>query len=111
VTQIINRSQRQVRRTGDKPISKNTPHSTIRTMMENPNCIACGQPLKWGFGRGKTPPLHHSHKTGAPWGFTHMRCNVEFGTEGYQILREENARLIALVAHLQHKLRRQSGKI
>lgn len=105
VAQIINRAQQLAKRTDYKPIPADTPHKHIRKMMENPNCIACGQPLKWEFGRGKTPPLHHSHETGEPWGFTHMRCNIETGSEGYHRLREENVRLRRIIVRLRNQLK------
>jgi hypothetical protein len=53
-----------------------TPHSVIRAMMEEPNCVLCSLPLTWEFGMGKTPHLHHNHVTGEIYGFTHARCNA-----------------------------------
>ena len=74
-------------------INQNTPHSTIRKMMEEKFCWRCGEPLKWEFGLGKTPHLHHSHKTGEPLGFTHSRCNPNAMEHEIDSLKAEITRL------------------
>jgi len=57
-------------------IDSDTPHSTVRKLMDEPLCERCEQPLNWGdLGFGKTPHLHHDHTTGKIHGFTHNRCN------------------------------------
>jgi hypothetical protein len=43
--------------------------------MDKKLCWRCKQPLEWAFTVGKTPHLHHNHKTGEIYGFTHPRCN------------------------------------
>jgi len=75
VSRILSVSQISARERGYAPVPKDTPHSVIRKMMDEPNCERCGQPLEWEFGQDKTPHLHHNHETGEPYGFTHPVCN------------------------------------
>ena len=75
VTRILNSSQQAAKKFGHVPINPNTPHSTIRQMMQEKNCVICGDPLNWELGAGKTPQLHHSHETGEIHGFSHIKCN------------------------------------
>lgn len=63
------------KRGGYNPIDPKISHSVIRKLMEEKTCWRCKQPLKWVFGAGKTPHLHHNHDTGEVYGFTHSRCN------------------------------------
>jgi hypothetical protein len=72
---IIKSSLHLARAYGHKPINSNTEHSIIRKMMKAKKCWRCKEPLKWKMGLGKTPHLHHSHKTGEILGFTCPRCN------------------------------------
>lgn len=74
IREILQRSTRHAERLGYKPINPDTPHTIIREMMQE-NCVLCGERLKWEFGPGKTPHLHHDHDTGEAVGFTHNRCN------------------------------------
>jgi hypothetical protein len=72
---ILIKSKNEAKKRGYKPINPNTPHNTIRQMMEEP-CVHCGDPLNWAeLGRGKTPHLDHDHETGAVNGFSHHVCN------------------------------------
>lgn len=75
VTSILSRSQKSANRYGYKPINSDTSHLVIRKMMQENSCVVCHNPLKWAFGRGKTPHLHHDHETGEIYGFTHANCN------------------------------------
>lgn len=76
ITYILMSSRLNAKQSGGYAfIPSDTPHSVIRKMMEDPNCERCGQSLKWEFGRGKTPHLHHDHDTGEIYGFTHSVCN------------------------------------
>jgi hypothetical protein len=75
VSKILGASQRDAKRGGYVPIDVNTPHATIRQMMEEP-CVHCGEALDWTqLGRGKTPHLDHDHETGEVNGFSHQTCN------------------------------------
>jgi hypothetical protein len=56
-------------------------------MMEEPNCERCGEALKWEFGVGKTPHLHHNHETGEIYGFTHPVCNPQAMEQEIERLR------------------------
>jgi len=58
-----------------QPINPNTSHSVIRQLMQEKNCVLCGEPLDWELGRGTTPHLHHDHETGEIYGFAHPKCN------------------------------------
>jgi hypothetical protein len=69
------------------------PHSVIRKLMEEPNCVCCGEPLAWEFGYGKTPHLDHDHETGEIRGFAHARCNPRALELTNERLRGENTRL------------------
>jgi len=75
VASIITRSKVAARIHKYRSIPSDIPHSTIRKLMEEPNCERCGEPLKWEFGQSKTPHLHHNHETGEIYGFTHPVCN------------------------------------
>lgn len=75
VSKILSFSSIAAKNRGYVPIPRNTPHLIIRKMMDEPNCERCGEPLKWEFGIGKTPHLHHNHETGEIYGFTHSICN------------------------------------
>jgi hypothetical protein len=72
------------------PIPRGTPHLVIRKMMEDPNCVLCGKPLKW-FGVEETPHLHHDHDTGQIYGFTHARCNRIYDHSKLKITRRRAA--------------------
>lgn len=87
ITSILINSAKTARRGGYKPIPQNTSHQSIRMMMTNPNCVQCGLPLSWShLAIASTPHLHHNHKTGEIYGFTHPRCNP-------RALEQENDRL------------------
>lgn len=75
IGQILMNGKKKADYEGYTPIDPKTPHAVIRTMMDKPDCVLCNQPLKWEFGRGKTPHLHHNHATGEIYGFSHARCN------------------------------------
>ncbi|MFZ0885778.1 MAG: hypothetical protein WAN14_20415 [Candidatus Acidiferrales bacterium] len=78
LNRILFSSQDTARNGKYKPIPKSTPHSVIRKMMDNPNCVRCHRPLSWDvLGLGKTPHLHHNHNTGEIYGFTHVECNPQ----------------------------------
>ena len=77
VARILGTSQRVAKRDGCAPINIKTPHSVIRELMEVKLCWLCKQPMDWVFGKKTTPHLHHDHKTGEIYGFTHPRCNSE----------------------------------
>jgi len=66
-----------------------TPHAVIRKMMEKKTCWRCRRPLTWILGYGKTPHLHHCHKTGEPLGFTHAICNPSMMQIEIDRLREK----------------------
>lgn len=93
VSQILSASKSSARRLGYIAIPRDTPHSVIRKMMAEPNCERCGEPLKWEFGVGKTPHLHHNHETGDPLGFTHPVCNPRAMENEIDRLRAEIKRL------------------
>jgi hypothetical protein len=93
VAKIIHTNIDNSRNCGYLSIDPNTPHSIIRKLMEDPNCERCGQPLKWEFGYGKTPHLHHNHTTGEIYGFTHPRCNPNALEQEIERLREIIAKL------------------
>jgi hypothetical protein len=82
---------------GYAPIDSRIPHSVIRKMMTEPNCVLCHQPLAWKVGRGKTPHLHHNHQTGAIYGFTHHRCNPNALEQEVDRLKERIAELESVV--------------
>jgi hypothetical protein len=87
---------RRLKVKGYVPIDPDTPHATIRALMEEPNCERCGQPLSWNdLGKGKTPPLHHNNATGEIYGFTHLRCNTEAMEQEIERLKNENRKLRA----------------
>jgi len=73
---ILLSSKQSAKKNGHRPISASTPHKTIRFFMEKSKCERCDESLIWEFGFGKTPHLHHDHKTGEIYGFTHPKCNV-----------------------------------
>ena len=75
VYSILNTSLHLAKVRNYEPIDPNTPHSVIRALMDESLCERCRQPLKWEFGKGKTPHLHHNHETGEIYGFTHSQCN------------------------------------
>src|SRR6266851_7348193 len=77
VGMILLNSRRDAVKWAYVPIDINTSHSVIRKLMEIKICWRCKQPLEWVFGSGKTPHLHHDHKTGEIYGFTHPRCNLQ----------------------------------
>jgi hypothetical protein len=97
VSEIIHGSIGLSKRYGCVSISPNTPHSVIRKLMDESNCERCNQSLKWEFGMGKTPHLHHNHETGEIYGFTHHRCNPRALEVENERLRKENAKLRVLV--------------
>jgi hypothetical protein len=75
VAKILTQSRKSAERRGGVPINSDTSHSFIRELMSIKKCWLCGKPLKWGFGKTKTPHLHHDHETGEIYGFTHPACN------------------------------------
>lgn len=95
VSHILRSSTYDAKKRGHRPIPRATPHSTIRKMMEEPNCERCKRPLVWVFGRHKTPHLHHNHRTGEPQGFTHPMCNPQALEIEIDTLRDEIRRLKA----------------
>jgi len=90
---ILSKSQTNAKAEDFMPINQNTPHSLIRQMMEAKNCILCGEPLKWEFGPGKTPHLHHDHVTGEIYGFAHAKCNPRAEAKEMFRLRAEVKKL------------------
>jgi hypothetical protein len=74
IAHILSVSSHVAAKRGFAPMQQ-TSHSVIRKMTEQPNCELCGESLKWEFGQGKTPHLHHDHETGEIYGFTHPQCN------------------------------------
>lgn len=89
VSVILLGSQKGAMRGEYAPVLAALPHEIIRRMMDAPNCERCGKPLNWEFGFGKTPHLHHNHKTGAPLGFTHPICNPHALENEIDKLRDE----------------------
>jgi len=94
-SEIIRASRATAKKWLYKPINPSTSHSCIRKMMEERNCYFCLKPLKWEFGVGKTPHLHHNHDTGEPYGFSHARCNMraiehEIARLRYRLSKYEN---------------------
>ncbi len=76
VSFIIKGSNDRAKKGRYQPIFQDTPHTVIRKLMEEPNCECCGETLSWKvLARGKTPHLHHDHKTGEIYGFAHPKCN------------------------------------
>jgi len=57
------------------------------------DCVLCGEPLKWEFGLGKTPHLHHHHDTGEIIGFAHTVCNPNAEVKEIFRLKEEVKKL------------------
>lgn len=53
------------------------PGDLVVIMKASKFCIGCGGKLNWK--EGKTPSLHHNHKTGEVYGFCHSNCNVAEG--------------------------------
>jgi hypothetical protein len=90
---LLRGSRTASRKWGYKPINLKTPHSAIRKLMGHKNCVCCGEPLRWVFGKGTTPHLHHNHKTGEMYGFAHPKCNPLALERENERLREEIARL------------------
>jgi hypothetical protein len=91
-------SRKAARLYGYVPIDPKTPHHVIRNLMEEPNCERCGEPLRWEFGYGKTPHLHHDHETDEVYGFTHPWCNPRALQREIDKLKKENRKLLAQVA-------------
>jgi hypothetical protein len=89
VSNILSSSRGSAKKHKYVPIDANTPHSVIRKLMEEPNCVRCNQPLEWVFGLGKTPHLHHDHETGEIYGFTHPVCNPRAMQQEISRQREE----------------------
>lgn len=90
---ILISSLQGAKKYGHLPIAQDTPHASIRALMEEPNCERCGAPLAWEFGLWKTPHLHHNHETGEPLGFTHPVCNPRAMENEIDRLRAEVKRL------------------
>jgi hypothetical protein len=98
---ILSQSRIYAARDGYTPIARDTPHSVIRKLMEEPNCWRCNQPLNWDeLGNGKTPHLHHNHVTGEIYGFTCPTCNPGAEEAAYDRLYDENIQLKEMI----HKL-------
>lgn len=76
ISAILQASNALARRKNYAPIDLQTPHIYIRELMKESYCKLCKQPLKWVFGHGKTPHLHHNHVTGKIYGFVHNLCNL-----------------------------------
>jgi hypothetical protein len=96
VTCIIRGNNNEARSGNYAPIDRDTPHSAIRAMMEEPNCERCGLPLSWEiFSNATTPHCHHNHQTGEIYGFTHPRCNPNALEIEIDRLKDENALLKA----------------
>ncbi len=85
VATILKASRFNGEKQGYKSIDPNTPHSVIRTLMNEENCALCRKPLEWKFGAGLTPHLHHDHASGEIFGFAHVKCNPK--AEAKEILR------------------------
>lgn len=47
ISRILGSSIQAAKEHKHKPVDPNTPHSVIRTLMDNPNCVRCGEPLDW----------------------------------------------------------------
>lgn len=75
VAAILRGSVDGAKKGGYKPINAQTPHASIRKMMEATTCWRCNEDLVWKLGRSTTPHLHHNHETGEALGFTHNHCN------------------------------------
>jgi hypothetical protein len=94
VTRILDGSVQAARKYGHQPIDPTLSHSVIRKMMEEPNCERCQQPRSWDdLGAGQTPHLHHDHKSGEIFGFTHPHCNPRAMEIEIDRLKTENALL------------------
>jgi len=93
VTTILNASRFNGNKYAYVPVNIKTPHQIIRKLMKERNCWRCGQKLEWVYGLGKTPHLHHNHKTGEIFGFTHPRCNANALEHALNELKEENKEL------------------
>jgi hypothetical protein len=102
VAGILSASRRSAKKYGYEPIDPSTPHPVIRQMMEK-NCVLCGEPLKWEFGLGKTPHLHHDHDNGEIFGFAHAKCNPQAGAKEVFRLKLEVKKLQQEVQILQVK--------
>ena len=94
---ILNKSSREAKIGGYKPIDQSISHAFIREMMAKTVCVLCHEPLKWELGKGKTPHLHHDHETGEPYGFTHSACNPKALQKEVTRLFDENNRLVRLL--------------
>lgn len=89
INSILSRNQSTAKRRGYRPMNKNTPHTVIRIMMEQP-CFYCGYSLDWSqLMSGKTPHLDHDHETGKINGFTHPTCNLRGLKNTIDKLRKE----------------------
>ena len=97
VSYMLLGSRKAAKLHGYTPIDPKTPHLVIRKMMEEKNCERCNEPLKWEFGYGKTPHLHHDHDTGEIYGFTHPWCNPRALQREIDILKKENRKLLLQV--------------
>ena len=102
VSVIITASQRGARIGKFTPIPLDTPHIHVRELMRQPNCERCGEPLVWELGKRTTPHLHHNHKTGEIYGFTHPVCNP-------QALEREIDKLRAII--LARRRRNENGRL
>jgi hypothetical protein len=100
VTRILRGSRASAKRHNFTAVAKDTPHSIIRKLMDEPNCERCGEPLSWDVltGPETTPHLHHDHETGEIYGFTHPKCNPKAMEYEIDRLRKENERLRLSVA-------------
>lgn len=90
---IISSNIHTSRRGGYKSISPNTPHSVIWALAKEKDCWRCHKPLVWDLGLSKTPHLHHDHRTGEIFGFTHPKCNLHALEDEIEELKIEIRRL------------------
>lgn len=97
---IIRANTKDAARRGYTAVDQNTQHSIIYDLMNEKNCCRCHQPLIWEFGIAKTPHLHHDHKTGEIFGFTHPKCNPKAMEDEIKELRAEVRELKKLVGEL-----------
>jgi hypothetical protein len=87
-----------------KRIDPTIDYAIIRAMMNNPNCVLCGESLSWkNFATGKTPHLHHDHLTGEIYGFTHPVCNPYAERKEIIRLHKQVAQLQLEIDHLSRR--------
>jgi hypothetical protein len=93
VSNLLANQRNSAEERGYRGADADIPHSVIRKMMREKNCVLCGEPLVWKLKIGQTPHLHHDHETGEQIGFSHSKCNPLALQKEVDRLKKENARL------------------